>query len=641
MDASHLDAPTPAAAQTVQVTCSPSRPEATPLLGLFAQAAHDLRGHVGDLLRYALLFEGLSFVFLAPLLAWLFRRMALVSGDMAFGNLDILRFLLTPSGAVTVATCGALLVAVSLARLAGYLRIGAVAAAGQRETWFGALRFVAARFPRILGVGCAVVAALALVLLPFLAAALATAKLLLTDHDINFYLDARPPEFIRAVWIGIGLGVAATGALAVSSGPLLFVLPDALLANRPARVAFQEGRALARAVGRLRVILAIAIWGMAWIATTLLAGFLLHTVGRLAIAAAGERIGWLLGVLGTLAVVEVTAGFLISLGATTLGCFAIVRLFREACRRLGVELTAAGGHAATVSSSNRFLPRRWIVISGVAAAVALAATAAHAIVAGAHLEDQVEISAHRGASLAAPENTLAAVRGAIDAGANRVEVDVQRTADGIVVVNHDADLMRVAGQSLVISQSTFADLREADLGASRGPEFAGERLPTLEEVFDAAAGRVNILVELKTYRGDRDALVAEVVRLIRDRGIQTTTALMSLEYREVQAVKRLAPELECGLIVSASLGNISRLDCDFLAVAKSHATPAFIAAAHAAGKEVFVWTVDDPREMSILIERGVDNLITNDPAAATALLRERADLDNPKRLLLRFRSLYQ
>src|SRR4029077_5001105 len=100
------------------------------------------------------------------------------------------------------------------------------------------------------------------------------------------------------------------------------------------------------------------------------------------------------------------------------------------------------------------------------------------------VEKRIVVIAHRGYSRAAPENTLSAFRKAIEVGADVAELDVQETADGVVVVNHDRDLMRVAGDPRRIADITFAEARKLDLGSRIGPECAGERIPTLAEAIE-------------------------------------------------------------------------------------------------------------------------------------------------------------
>ena len=112
------------------------------------------------------------------------------------------------------------------------------------------------------------------------------------------------------------------------------------------------------------------------------------------------------------------------------------------------------------------------------------------------LEDDVEIMAHRGSSWAAPENTMAAFRQAIADGADWIELDVQETADGAVVVLHDSDFMKLAGNKLKIWDATMDDLKDIDIGSRFAPEFKDERVPTLGEVLDECKGKIQVNIEL-------------------------------------------------------------------------------------------------------------------------------------------------
>jgi glycerophosphoryl diester phosphodiesterase len=256
------------------------------------------------------------------------------------------------------------------------------------------------------------------------------------------------------------------------------------------------------------------------------------------------------------------------------------------------------------------------------------------------LEDPIKVTAHRGSSSTAPENTLAAVRQAVADGADFVEIDVQLTRDGVVVVAHDADLMRLAGDPRVLTQSSFAELREVDVGSWFGPEFASQRLPTLDEVIAAVRGRSGLLVEIKSYRADGLVLVAKVVEALRAQGMSDTAAIMSLDYAEVSEARRLAPEIPAGFVASATIGRVDRLDVEFLAVPASRTRSVLIAAAHQQQKQVWVWTVNDREQMWRLIDYGVDSIITDEPATLREVLRERETLDDVERLLLRFRHFY-
>jgi glycerophosphoryl diester phosphodiesterase len=249
------------------------------------------------------------------------------------------------------------------------------------------------------------------------------------------------------------------------------------------------------------------------------------------------------------------------------------------------------------------------------------------------LEDTVEIIAHRGASKAAPENTLAAIRKAIEDQTDWVEIDVQETIDGEVVVFHDSDFMKLAGVDLKIWDATLADLKKIDIGSWFDAKFSDQRAPTLAEVLNTCRGKVRVNIELKYYGHDQQ-LEQRVVDLVEAHGMASNIVLMSLKTDAVKKMKRLRPDWKTGLLLSVSAGALKNLDADFLAVNAQFANRSFIRSAHDSGKEVYVWTVNDAPTMSTMIGRGVDSLITDRPALARSVLEQRAQMNLPQRLLL-------
>ena len=222
---------------------------------------------------------------------------------------------------------------------------------------------------------------------------------------------------------------------------------------------------------------------------------------------------------------------------------------------------------------------------------------------------------HRGASSAAPENTLDAFRLALEVGADGVELDVRRTADGALAVRHDAALPD--GRLLVATDA-------ADLPAD---------LPLLEDALDACAGAALVNIELKNWPDDPDfdparQLADAVVAVLEQRAATTGGPYLVSSFHEptVDRVRELAPELPSALLV-IDAPEPARL-AERLA-AKGHRAlhphHAFVngevvAAAHAAGLALNTWTVDDPERIRWLADLGVDAVIVNDPAAALAAL---------------------
>jgi len=253
--------------------------------------------------------------------------------------------------------------------------------------------------------------------------------------------------------------------------------------------------------------------------------------------------------------------------------------------------------------------------------------------------DDAKVIAHRGASAAAPENTMAAIRRAIADGADWIEIDVQETADGEVVVIHDSDFMKLAGVNLKVWEATTERLAEIDIGGWFAPEFTDERVPTLAAVLTEVKGRSRLIIELKYYGHDQQ-LEKRVIDLIEAAEMQGDTMLMSLEYAGIRKVRALRPDWKVGLLSARAVGDLTRLDVDFLAVNLTLARSALIQAAHAAGKELYVWTINDALSMSQMMSLGVDGVITDEPLLGREVLTARSELSSAQRLLLHMAPLF-
>lgn len=248
---------------------------------------------------------------------------------------------------------------------------------------------------------------------------------------------------------------------------------------------------------------------------------------------------------------------------------------------------------------------------------------------GSALTDEIlvetQITAHRGSSRSAPENTMAAMEAAIEELADSVELDVQLSADGVVVLGHDANLKRVAGINRAISSMTFEELRLLDVGSWFSEEFAGEQIPTLEEVMEVCRGRINLNIEIKSV-GKNSQLPEKVVELVIKHGMEEQCVITSTSLNYLKQVKELEPVLRTGYIISAAYGNFYSSEAvDFISVRSSFVDDRLVENVHAQGKGVFAWTVNSKSEMERLIMLGVDGIITDRPVLAREIVyREEA-----------------
>jgi len=285
------------------------------------------------------------------------------------------------------------------------------------------------------------------------------------------------------------------------------------------------------------------------------------------------------------------------------------------------------------SPSERMVPPR-AVLATVAVLAVLGVAGVVLLVASATRRNQpVLVIAHRGASATAPENTLAAFRLAADQHTDFVELDVQESADGQVLVVHDSDLMKIGNSPLKVWETEAARLRDVDIGSHTGPQYAGERVATLAEVFDASKGRTKVVVELKSYGHDQ-RLEERVAAVVEAAGMEGDCVFMSLDHGMMAKLKGLRPGWRCGILAAKAVGDLTTIPADFLAVEKKLATRRFVRRAHRAGKDVYVWTVNDPADMLAAMSEGVDGLITDRPDLARSVVGRRTAMSDAQRLLV-------
>jgi glycerophosphoryl diester phosphodiesterase len=407
-------------------------------------------------------------------------------------------------------------------------------------------------------------------------------------------------------------------------------LPLVLFENITGSSALRVSRE--RVTGRRRTLLLwIAGWVLASIVLSVLATSAVVFLGRVLVPRSTGSLELMVVTVGLTLTLSVVVNLVVNLMSTTTLATILFGLYRKFGSKGRIELPNLNTAAAPDDRTGLKVTRKRLLGISIIGIV-LAAVVGVAAIETVRLEDHTEITAHRGSSASAPENTLAAVRKAIEDGADWVEFDVQETADGEVVLLHDRDFMRVAGVDLKIWDVTRADLADIDIGSGFAPEFKDERVPTLSDVLAECKGKIRVNIELKYY-GHNEELEQRVIDVVEAHGMSPDVVIMSLKIDAVRRMKSLRPGWKIGLLTTATLGNVANVNADFLAV-NTRARRSFVRSAHEIGKEVYVWTVNDAVTMSTMIGRNVDNLITDRPALARAVLQQRARICAPERLLL-------
>ena len=244
------------------------------------------------------------------------------------------------------------------------------------------------------------------------------------------------------------------------------------------------------------------------------------------------------------------------------------------------------------------------------------------------IDGSVRVIAHRGFSGAAPENTLVAIRKAIEVGADMVEVDVTVTADGEVILLHDETLDRTTDGEGSPIETTLEEIGNLDAGSWFAPEFAGERVPTLGEVLEMVKGRILINVEIKSEAVEH-GVVPKVASLIIGHGMLDQVVVSSFSPEALRQMKVTEPA-----VMTASLYNkdvhtgrdpleiIQEVGSRGFNISGKRLTPAMRDRCHRHGIPVAVYTINEPARMRLLVGMGVDAVFTDHPDWMIAILSE-------------------
>ena len=574
----------------------------------------------GVLIPLYLTISLLSFAIIAPVIGLLANMAIAASGQQALTDQDIAVFLLSPVGFVLmIAVVSLILITVVLNFTV--LTIGLhYTQRDNASTLIHALRLMVSKWRQVTLYAALLVMRCLLIVAPFALIGLYYASRQLGEYDINYYLSNHPPEFIRAVAVGAVLVLIILLILLNRMVAWSVSLHFVLFRDVPAWKSFSASAQ--RMSGQKKTLLmTVVIWFA--IRSALLAG--LAALATLTIQLIPGMTGLNLNRALTLVLALAAVWWLLRVLVAAVALGALARILNDA---FGPDDQPPRELASVMPR----LSLRLLAL-GTVAVVGFGIIVGTILLERIETSDNVLIIGHRGAAGAKPENTVAAIRQAVEDGADWVEIDVQETADGEVIVIHDSDFMKLAGVNIKVWDATMPDLTDIDIGSWFDPQYSDQRTPTLAEVLEITRDKSRLLIELKYY-GHDVALEQRVVDIVEAAGMQDQIATMSLKYPAVQKMKALQPDWPSGVLAATSVGDLTRLEGDFLAVSTAQATTRMVRHANAANKELLVWTVNDPVQMSAMITLGVDGLITDEPALARRVLDQRADLNIAEKMAL-------
>ena len=585
-----------------------------------------VRSRIRTALAYSIAFKALNFLLLAPIAALILRTCLTRWGRASVGNFEVIAFLISPIGIVAQVGVCSLLLATLYLELAGLMQL----LAEGRLSWWQALSGSAGKFRRLLALGLRQFLAYLLLAIPFLALIGLAYWLYWRGKDLNGLIVLKPPEF----WWGASVAGACIAVYSVMAMRLfarwLLAVPT-LLFEPNVGVTQSLQLSSQRSGNRLGHFLAVLVtWAVVQTVLATIVLFLIRWASHWLLGQTGDSMKLAIPVTGIILAVNVLVSALLSVLATTTFAALVLALYRES---VGTEFLR---HETLPPASRRSIG--WRIAVALSLLGVLAVVFSGLALRTLKLRDDVEITAHRAGAAGAPENTVVALTQAIVDGADWAEIDVQLTADQALVVMHDTDLARVGGGDRSVDQVTLAQIRELDVGAPFDSRFVGERIPTFDEMLAAAGTAIRLNVELKPHN-KRDALVlaGRVVAAIQAAGMTDRCRICSQSYEGLQEIRKIEPKLEIGYIAANTLGDLAQLDVNFLMVKSNLADRQLVERAGLRTIAIHAWTVNDPALVGPLLDAGVANIITDDPAGMRARLEEIQSLNPVDRLLLRAR----
>jgi glycerophosphoryl diester phosphodiesterase len=235
---------------------------------------------------------------------------------------------------------------------------------------------------------------------------------------------------------------------------------------------------------------------------------------------------------------------------------------------------------------------------------------------------KVDNVAHRGASAYAPENTIAAFDKAVEMKADYIEIDIQRSKDGKLVLIHDTTVDRTTDGSGKVGNLTFKELRNLDAGSWKGEQFAGAQIPTFDEILDRYHGKIGILIELKApelYPGIEENVAKELKERNLDKPQNEKIIVQSFNHKSMKKMNELLPKVPIGVLTSSSADTTEQALQEFSTYA-DYFNPSYgivtedlVNQVHSLGMKIGSWTVRSQEAADFLLDVGVDAIITDYP----------------------------
>lgn len=225
---------------------------------------------------------------------------------------------------------------------------------------------------------------------------------------------------------------------------------------------------------------------------------------------------------------------------------------------------------------------------------------------------KISIVSHRAGGIFAPENTIAGIDEAIENGADYAEIDVQITKDGVLVLSHDETLKRTANIDKYIKDMTLEEIKKVDVGVVFSPKYAGEKIPTLDDILMHSKGKIKLIIELK---GQNKELVSKTIESVKKYNMEEEIIIASLQFDLIKEVKEIDANIKTSYIVAFAYGDFLVIQdyVDIYAFEPSFIDEQLLHILKGIDKEIYIWTINKDKNIYNTINLPIDGIITDNP----------------------------
>lgn len=622
-----------------------------PLTYLGSALLRTLRDHLRPLIAFHLFFTLLASALLLPVVTWVIRGLLAQLNRTVVTNDELISLLFSPLGLVGMLIGLGFTFLVIYWQQAGMLQVAVRPRDNHYRLALEALWLSTRRLPALAGLVILQVGTHLLLLAPFMAGLAWLYGFWLSGIDPYYLQRVRPPALWYFVGCALPLIIAWIWAASWLYLRWLLALPFVALESCSPREALKRSVSLTRgwrrSIGAAILLLLVLIISLPLLATLLFDRLftpLLWWLPEHNAVLIPAMLTYLLGyVLVTLAITFVG----IATNALLSACLYMQLAHSEPGPASPPPDTSAG-HLAWVIELSVFIfagLQAWWILNSF------------------EIRDNVAVIAHRGSSMVAPENTLAAIEQSLIDGANYIEIDVRLSSDQQVMLYHDRSLARLTGDNRDFGELTREQLNQYDVGSWFGDAFQDETIPGLDQALELVRGKAGLMIDIKPLPGQEQALANAVIDTlnaesdVRYRCWATQqnpfggytacgfpNALLEMRMATMSPallkhIKAQAPGLRITLLAQLILpGTLNRRDFDALGLRHNRITEGEIQLARLYGYEIHAWTVNDRARMSTLIDLGVDAIITDYPDRLTELIQDRRELSDGALMLVKLRN---